>query len=101
MEMEHNKSPDELKTKLSEKIKSLRNQYNPKISSYGIQHFWNKENDVLIVKCEKYDINWCLVLFPSLIQVYEEAPAHIKPFLSSYRNQFKSIIHNELQEVVN
>lgn len=101
IEMGHNKSLNELKPELFKKIESLRDQYSQKISLYGIQHFWNKENDVLIVHCDKYGIKWYMVVSPSIMQIYEEAPAYIKPFLIGYRNQFLNIIKNELQEIIN
>jgi len=100
MEIGHNKQFDELKPKLLEKIESLRNQYSQEIASYGVQCFWNEEKDVLIVNYSKYSINWYTVFIPNIIQIYEEAPPHIKPFLLSYRGQFMDIIRNELQEII-
>lgn len=100
MEMGHNKLLDKLRPKILVKIESLRNQYGPEIASHGVQYFWNKENDVLVVNCSKYNINWYALFFPKMVQIYEEAPAYIKPFLSVYRDQFISVIHNELQEII-
>ncbi len=100
MEIGHSKLLGELRPKLLEKLESLRNQYSQKIASYGVQYFWNEENDVLVVTCSKYNINWYTLFFPKMIQIYEEAPVHIKPFLLGYRDQFMGVIHDELQEII-
>ncbi len=101
MEIEHNEPFDELRHKLIKKVESLRNRYSQEIDSYNVRYLWNKERDVLIITCDRYNINWCVIVFPNIIQIYEESPPYIKPFLLDYRDQLKSMVQEGLQEIIN
>lgn len=100
MEISHNKPFEELKPKMLKKMECLRNAYAKEIDAYQIKHAMDKENGVLVVSCDKYNICWYLVFLQNTLQLYEEAPAFVKPFIEAHRQKFVDIVSSELKEAI-
>ena len=100
IEISHNKSFEELKPKMLKKMESLRNAYAKEIDAYQITHNMDEKNGVLVVSCDKYNISWYLVFLQNTLQLYEEAPVFVKPFIEIHRQKFVDVVSSELKGAI-
>lgn len=100
MEISHNKPLEELKLNVLKKVECLRNAYAKEIDAYKIKHVMDEENGVLVVSCDKYNINWYMVFLQNTLQLYEEAPAFVRPFIEAHRQKFVDVVSSELKEAI-